>query len=90
LNVNVSYKPALGERFTIMLNQQGTLSGTFAGLPEGSTFVSGDVLFKITYKGNNLSDVILTVQAVPEPAPVVTLSMISFGLFSARRPRRWQ
>jgi hypothetical protein len=89
LNVNVSYKPALGERFTIMLNQQGTLSGTFAGLPEGSTFVSGDVLFKITYKGNNLSDVILTVQAVPEPGPVVALSLMSMGVLFGRRPRRW-
>ena len=56
------YKPSAGQQFTIVDNQSSTaVVGTFAGLPEGSSFVSGSTRFQITYKGGTGNDVLLTV-----------------------------
>jgi hypothetical protein len=85
LNTHVGFKPELGQQFTILSNQ-GSLSGDFSGLPEGATFISDDVEFQISYRGNAGSDVVLTVQAVPEPA--APLGLFLAGLFAARRTRR--
>jgi hypothetical protein len=65
LVVTSSVIPAVGTAFTIV-NDPGSsaVSGTFAGLPEGSTFtvtVKGTVMtFKVSYKGGTGNDVALT------------------------------
>lgn len=56
------FKPSAGQQFTIVDNQSsGAVVGTFAGLPEGSSFISGSTRFQITYKGGTGNDVVLTV-----------------------------
>jgi hypothetical protein len=63
----LGFSPTLGQVFTIILNLGGgAVSGTFAGLPEGSVFSVGGVPMKISYVGGSGDDVTLTVvQATP-------------------------
>lgn len=50
-----------GETFTIIDNRSTTtVSGTFAGLPEGSRIVIGKAVFAISYVGGTGNDVVLT------------------------------
>jgi hypothetical protein len=60
------YKPKVGETYTIIDNDSNdAVTGEFANMSEGSTFtVDGNVL-KITYKGGDGNDVVLSVQSVP-------------------------
>jgi autotransporter-associated beta strand protein len=46
--LNPTYLPALGTSFTIITSTD-TLSGTFAGLPDGATFQLGGTMFQIHY-----------------------------------------
>lgn len=61
-----NFKPSAGDAFTVIDND-GTdaVTGTFAGLGEGATFTVDGVVFKITYKGGDGNDVVITVQSVP-------------------------
>lgn len=61
-----SYTPKQGQTFTIIDNQ-GTqaVQGTFKDLPEGATFDQNGITFKITYKGGDGNDVVLTVMNQP-------------------------
>ncbi len=43
---NTGFSPARGSAFTII---QGSVSGTFEGLPEGASLVSGGTTYRITY-----------------------------------------
>ncbi|HEV7425008.1 MAG TPA: Ig-like domain-containing protein, partial [Thermoanaerobaculia bacterium] len=62
---NTVSNPA-GTVFTIIRNQTGSaVAGTFAGLPEGATIVSGGQSFVISYVGGSGKDVTLTAQAPP-------------------------
>ncbi len=64
LNVSLGFQPIYGEIFTIIKNNSHTsVSGTFAGLPEGATFYVGSQPFTISYLGNSENDVILTADA---------------------------
>ena len=58
------FTPKAGDSFTIITND-GTdpVSGTFAGLAEGSTVTIGSTVFKISYIGGTGNDVVLTAQA---------------------------
>jgi autotransporter-associated beta strand protein len=47
-SLNPTYLPALGTAFTIITSTD-TLSGTFAGHPDGDTFVLGGTVFQIHY-----------------------------------------
>jgi fibronectin-binding autotransporter adhesin len=72
LNVSFlnGFTPAVGNTFTIIKNTgAGTVTGTFAGLPEGGTFKVGNVTFAITYQGNGENDVVLTVTKVDTATP---------------------
>lgn len=71
------YTPKQGQSFTIIDNQ-GTqaVQGTFNGLPEGATFTQNGVVFKITYKGGDGNDVVLTVQNQPT-APDTGFALVS-------------
>jgi hypothetical protein len=61
LNVSLGFTPALGQIFVIALND-GTdpVSGTFSGLPQGSTFNLGPYPFQISYIGKTGNEIILT------------------------------
>jgi hypothetical protein len=61
------YSIKAGDSFTIINNLSKTdVKGTFKDLPEGATFkVGDDGVFKITYKGGDGNDVVLTVVTAP-------------------------
>lgn len=60
------FKPSKGQTFEIVSND-GTdpVVGTFSNLPEGATFTVNGYVFKISYKGGDGNDVVLTVESVP-------------------------
>lgn len=65
LSVSLGFSPAVGQTFTIINNGGGSaVSGTFAGLPEGTVFTAGGVPLRISYGGSG-HDVTLTVAAPP-------------------------
>lgn len=73
-----NYKPKAGETYTIIKNDgSDAVTGTFAGLPEGTTFKVSGYVFQITYKGGTGNDVVLTVKSVP------TTPNTGFGLITA-------
>jgi autotransporter-associated beta strand protein len=69
LNVSLGFAGGVSNQFLLIKND-GTdaITGTFAGLAEGATFVAGGAQFKITYKGGSGSnDVVLTQLTVSAP-----------------------
>jgi autotransporter-associated beta strand protein len=61
-----SYTPKVGDLLTIIRNTSGSgVTGTFTGLPEGSTLMLSGYRFGITYEGGSGGDVVLT--ALPFP-----------------------
>ncbi|HEX8171501.1 MAG TPA: Ig-like domain repeat protein [Thermoanaerobaculia bacterium] len=59
--------PAIGESFTIIDNDgSDPVNGTFAGYPEGAQVMCGQRAFRITYRGGDGNDVVLTAS---EPYP---------------------
>ena len=68
LSVSAAFtKPVgIGQQFVIINNDSAdAVSGTFAGLAEGSTFLSGGFTFRISYVGGTGNDVVLTLMDVP-------------------------
>lgn len=61
LSVSMGFQPDVGTQFRI-INNDGTdsVTGSFADLAEGSSFVFDDQLFTITYQGGDGNDVVLT------------------------------
>lgn len=89
LGGSVGFLPSLGDQFWILVKPTpGAITGTFAGLPEGSFFELGGIQFQITYTANFASlggpgtgnDVMLTVTAIPEPATLIALSTAVVGV----------
>lgn len=76
------FKPTAGSTFVI-INNDGTdaVDGAFKDLAEGTTFKVGNYVFKISYKGGDGNDVVLTVMSVPS-AP-------NTGLFGLNLPSIW-
>src|SRR5262249_54836702 len=58
--------PQVGDQFTVLADLGSSqVSGIFAGLPEGATFISAGYQFQISYAGGvSRQDVILTVTKV--------------------------
>jgi autotransporter-associated beta strand protein len=55
------FSPTKGQTFTIIKNTgSNPISGTFAGLPEGTSFSAGGTDFTISYVGGSGHDVVLT------------------------------
>jgi hypothetical protein len=68
------FTPHVGDQFTIIGNQ-GTnpVSGTFAGLPEGATFIVSGYQFQVSYAGGtDHQDVTLTVTRVATTTSVTS------------------
>jgi hypothetical protein len=60
LTVKPSVLPAIGASFTILADGgTGSVSGAFAGLPEGATMVVNGATYQISYKGGTGNDVTL-------------------------------
>ncbi len=60
------FTPKAGQTFEIINNEGNQpVSDTFANLPEGSTITVNGYVFKISYKGGDGNDVVLTVASVP-------------------------
>jgi hypothetical protein len=61
LKLTTASKPAVGSTFQILNNEgSAAISGIFAGLPEGATFVVNGMTFKISYVGGTGNDVTIT------------------------------
>jgi autotransporter-associated beta strand protein len=61
LSVNLGFTPAIGNAFTLIQNDlTDAVVGTFAGLPEGATFMLSGMTFQISYVGGTGNDVVLT------------------------------
>jgi fibronectin-binding autotransporter adhesin len=64
------FVPAFGNSYTIVLNDgSDAVSGTFAGLAEGETFLIGGRLMSITYQGGDGNDVVIA--KTPPPTTIV-------------------
>lgn len=60
------YKAKVNDSFTIIDNDAAdAVTGTFKDKAEGATFTVSGITFKITYKGGDGNDVVLTVMQVP-------------------------
>jgi autotransporter-associated beta strand protein len=75
LNVILNFTPALSNQFVIINNDGAeAITGTFSGRPEGTVFVVGGELFRISYVGGDGNDVVLTdVGKNVVPRPVLTI-----------------
>lgn len=81
LNVSLEsgFTPTVGQQFPIITNDgNDAVTGVFAGLEEGSSFLVGGTRFTISYVGGDGNDVVLTVVA---PTAVV---VASFGARAGR------
>ncbi|MBI3785777.1 MAG: hypothetical protein HY270_20480 [Deltaproteobacteria bacterium] len=72
LNVVISPLPEVGLTYTIIRNNGDTVSGNFAGLPEGASFATGGATMHISYAAGGGHDVALTVDNVITPTPTRT------------------
>jgi autotransporter-associated beta strand protein len=77
LNLSVGYPPSEGDEFVIINNDgSDAIFGTFAGLPNGTTFFVNGLQFRIRYSDAFNNDVVLTVTNV---ALRVTNVVVSAG-----------
>ena len=61
LLITNGFTPAAGDVLTIIDNDGAdAVIGTFAGLPEGSTFTNNGIVFRVSYAGGDGNDVTLT------------------------------
>lgn len=86
LQIAANFVPLFSDRFFLTDNQSGPISGTFFGLPDGSTVMfSNGFSATITYFGNYLNntitggdDVLLYNISVPEPSTYALLGLTGF------------
>jgi len=80
LSLGFGFTSATNDAFTIINNTGGAaVAGTFAGLPEGATFVNNTRTYQITYVGGTGNDVVVTdiTTGGPTPTPTVTSGITS-------------
>jgi trimeric autotransporter adhesin len=80
-SLGTNYVPTVGSQYTIISNTSGPISGTFAGLTEGSTVDISGFDFSISYKGGSSSeDVVLTALPFPTTTSIsATASTSTYG-----------
>lgn len=84
LDVAVTFTPTYGDIFFVIVNDgNDAVSGTFAGLANGSLFLVGAQQFQISYTANSTTSSFsggndVAIKAVPEPSPVA-LMLFAFG-----------
>ena len=92
LVVSGSFTPAVGESFLIVNNQgAGPISGTFNGLPEGSTFnvtTSNNlqVTLRITYHGGANNNSVVLAVVLPLATPCFTITPLGGSTLTAGSP----
>ena len=77
LFLGFTFTSATGNAFTIISNGGGAVTGTFAGLPEGSTLVANGRTYQITYVGGDGNDVVVTDITVGGPTPTPTATVVA-------------
>ncbi len=78
LAISRGFNPVAGDGFTIITNDgSDPVVGTFAGLPEGATFIAAGATFQITYQGGDGNDVVVNVP--PVLAPIANQSVLEGG-----------
>jgi hypothetical protein len=102
LSLTLGFVPIPGQTFTI-INKSGVnpVTGTFAGLPEGSHITVGATNFTISYAGGTGNDVVLTavsggaaasIAAIPALSgwmlAVLALLLLGYGVHVQRGRRR--
>ena len=85
LDVALGFVPLNGSTFTIIANDgsDAVVGGTtFSGLPEGATFVAGNVTFRISYAGGTGNDVVLTAVSggIVPPSAIATPALSPLSL----------
>lgn len=83
LQVIFGYTPSEGDSFQIVTGLTGydpIFNGTFAGKPDGSTFLVGSTQTRIDYNDDNI-----TLTVVPEPASLAALGLLATALLLRRR-----
>jgi hypothetical protein len=85
LNPTVGYSPGAGDSYTIINNDGGdAVTGTFAGLPDGTVFFVGANSFRIDYDGGDGNDVVITsvslCNAVSIPTNITSLTGASVNV----------
>ncbi len=93
LNITLAYTPAQGTNFFLIDNLSGgAITGSFAGLAQGATFLVGGQLFQISYVGDSATnsliggnDLVIQAQAIPEPA---IMGLLGMGLLVATHMMR--
>lgn len=80
LQLDLGYVPEPGASFTIIRNDgSDAVVGTFAGLPEGALLVVDNVGFRISYRGGDGNDVVLSTRG-DTPAAIPTLGLPALAL----------
>lgn len=82
IDLTFGYAPAIGDQFMIISNIGGApVSGSFAGLAEGSLVTISGVPLRVNYTGGDGNDVTLTVVTLPG-APTIASATPGSGLAS--------
>jgi autotransporter-associated beta strand protein len=75
LNASLGFTPALDALFTLIANDgSDAVLGTFKDLPEGASLTLGTDVFRVSYKGGDGNDVVLT-RPTP-PARAITAQLV--------------
>jgi autotransporter-associated beta strand protein len=90
LATSLGYQPAAGDTLTILTGS--TVGGTFAGLPDNTTFLVGSfdgVPYTATIQYQSGGVVLTGFILVPEPAGMLAAAAVAWGLIhrGRRRPR---
>jgi hypothetical protein len=80
LHVQLQFPSAVSNEFLIIKNDgNDPVNGTFNGLPDGGTFYANGAQFRITYKGGDGNDVVLTQIALPGPSQIGGITALGNG-----------
>lgn len=79
LDLSLGFTPPMNHTFVLISRSSGPVTGTFAGLPQGSLLTNNGVVFRINYAGGSGDDVALT--RVTGPATLSDAVKLGNGQF---------